>query len=97
MQGFRCRDLGTVLSNGKKREGGGVLALFGAPNSHQTSWIMVLIIPIDESNLQIQEPTAKVRGRIRPVGTAAVQLGDTCSQSARINGVVLLLVFSRKP
>lgn len=42
---------------------------------HQTSWIMVLITIVNESNLQVQEPAAQVLGRISSVATTTGQSG----------------------
>lgn len=68
-QRLRCRDLGIVFRMGKKKKKVCLLCLVHQL-SHQTSWIMVLITTIDESNLQNREPTAKVQEDC-PVGTAA--------------------------
>ena len=42
-------------------------------HSHQTSQIMILITNINESNLQIQEPTSQLLGRICSAAAAAEQ------------------------
>ena len=54
-----------------KKEKGGCATVGCTKLSHQTSWIMVLITTIDESELQVWEPTAQVLDRIYSVGTTA--------------------------